>query len=97
MPIKNLFGSIVLIASLIWITYNLIYWNNLVWRYPDKLREIAIANVKRQPEWLPLKKYSLKRAEQQTTWPARLILLFIDIIFILMLSVIIFALVSTIK
>ena len=97
MLIKNLLGLIILVVWFILLIYNLIYWTNLAWRYPDKLREIAIANAKRQPNWFPFKKYSLKRAEHQTLWPARLISLFVDITLALMLLVIIFALTGIIK
>ena len=97
MPIENLIGPIILIAGFIWIAYILIYWTNLVWRFPEKFREIAITNATHLPKWFPFRDASLKRAERQSIWPARLILLFIDTIFLLALLVTIFAFITNTK
>ena len=82
MQTKDFFGLIILVVGSIWIIYSLFYWINLAWRYPDKLTKWAIANAERLPEWFPLKSFSLKNAKRRSFWPARLIMPFIDIIFV---------------
>ncbi len=98
MLIKDFLGMFILGTLITFLVYNLIYWNNLIWRYPDKFREITIANAKKRPEWFPFKRYSLERLEHQSISPVRVIALFVDTISAIILLVIIYTItVSIIK
>jgi hypothetical protein len=96
MHIAHLFGIIILSFWLIWTTYFLLYWNNLAWRFPEKFRTVAIDNARRLPKWLPFGKAALKSADRQSARPARLLLIFVDAIFAVVLFITIYAISLTI-
>lgn len=83
MEIKDLLGLVIFIILIIWVIYNLIYWNVLSGRYPDKANQWAVDNTKLLPYWFPFKSKIVKNAERRyikrSIWPGRLINLFIII------------------
>ena len=93
---ENLIGLIILVALLVWFIYSLIYWTNLAWRLPDKLRESTINKVKRLPKSFPLKETVLMSAKTQSIWLVRVVTVVADVIFIPILSLSIYAIVRTI-
>ena len=42
MDTKEIFGIILLVVWFILFVYGIIYWGNLAWRHPDKLKEKAV-------------------------------------------------------
>lgn len=83
MKIEDLFGLIIFVVLIIWVVYNLIYWTVLAWFYPDKLKKWNIDYVKQLPKWFPFKSNLTKNTKKRSVWPARLIMLFINTMFIL--------------
>jgi hypothetical protein len=53
----------------------LMYWGNLAWFHPDKLKQKFMKDAKRNPDWLFIKGYSLEFTEKYSILMMRLITL----------------------
>ena len=54
---------------------SLIYWENLAWFHPDKLKEKYMKRVERNPDWLFFKGYSLRFSKRYGISMIRLVTL----------------------
>ena len=54
---------------------SIIYWGNLAWFHPDKLKTRLMKRAQRHPDWLFLKGYSLKYSEKNGVLLFRLVTL----------------------
>ena len=43
---------------------SIIYWGNLAWFHPDRLKKRLLDDAQRHPDWLFIKGYSLKFTER---------------------------------
>ena len=53
----------------------LIYWGNLAWFHPEKLKEKLMKRAERNPDWLFIKGYNLKFSKEYGVWMIRFITL----------------------
>ena len=57
------------------VTLYLVYWGNLAWFHPEKLKEKLLKRAQQNPDWLFIKGYSLKFSEKYGVLMLRLITL----------------------